>query len=181
MPVGTSRTSRSWRVMSAFEGRADARQVGHVGQVPDSRPRLKPSSRLAGFIKNRVVCVRGQTVGVFDNYPSICDRATEDGSILFREAFRQSGGIFMKVFFAAFLSASFFLTSSAALAVSCTQQGETCKGWASGQGSQATSFAAKCAREVPACISRCKKGSKVFIGVYGGSGGGQQYPIDECR
>lgn len=90
-------------------------------------------------------------------------------------------GYSMNKFFASFLSASFFLTSSAAFAVSCTQQGETCKGWASGQGSQATSYAAKCAREVSACISRCKKGSKVFIGVYGGSGGGQQYPIDECR
>lgn len=87
----------------------------------------------------------------------------------------------MKVFLAAVLSAGFLLTSSAAFAVSCTQQGETCKGWASGQGAQAASYAAKCAREVPACISRCKKGSKVFIGVYGGSGGGQNYPIDECK
>jgi hypothetical protein len=79
------------------------------------------------------------------------------------------------------LSVFVFFSSSAALAVSCTQQGETCKGWASGQGSQAVSYAAKCTREVSACITRCKKGSKVFIGVYSGSGGGQQYPIDECK
>jgi hypothetical protein len=87
----------------------------------------------------------------------------------------------MKKLLLASLSASVLLSSSAALAVSCTQQGEKCKGWATGQGAQAASYAAKCAREVSACISRCKKGSKVFIGVYTGSGGGQQYPIDECR
>ena len=79
------------------------------------------------------------------------------------------------------LGASIFLSSSAAFAVSCTQQGETCKGWASNQGAQAASFAAKCSREVSACINRCKKGTKVFMGVYSGAGGGQQYPIDECK
>ncbi|WP_024577297.1 MULTISPECIES: hypothetical protein [unclassified Afipia] len=86
-----------------------------------------------------------------------------------------------KLFTAAALGASIFLASSSAFAVSCTQQGESCKVWASGQGAQAATYAAKCTREVSACTSRCKKGTKVFIGVYGGSGGGQHYPIDECR
>jgi len=26
-----------------------------------------------------------------------------------------------------------------------------------------------------------KAGNKVFIGVYSGAGGGQSYPIDECK
>lgn len=86
-----------------------------------------------------------------------------------------------KPFTAAALGPSIFLASSSAFAVSCTQQGASCKGWAGGQGAQTATYAAKCTREVSACISRCKKDTKVFIGVYGGSGGGQQYPIDECK
>jgi hypothetical protein len=71
--------------------------------------------------------------------------------------------------------------STSAFANSCTTQGQECKAWAGGQGAQASSFAAKCASEVKACISRCKGGTKVFIGVYSGAGGGQRYPIDECK
>jgi len=87
----------------------------------------------------------------------------------------------MRKLLLASLFASVFFPPSVALAVSCTQQSEKCKVWAGGQGSQAASYAEKCTREISACISRCKKGSKVFIGVYSGPGGGQQYPIDECK
>lgn len=72
-------------------------------------------------------------------------------------------------------------STSNSFAVSCTQQGGTCKTWASGQGADAAKYAAKCSSEVKACIARCKAGNKVFIGVYSGAGGGQNYPIDECK
>ena len=72
-------------------------------------------------------------------------------------------------------------TTSTSFAVSCTQQGGTCKAWASGQGAEAAKYAAKCSSEVKACIVRCKAGNKVFVGVYSGAGGGQNYPIDECK
>jgi hypothetical protein len=68
------------------------------------------------------------------------------------------------------------LTSTSAFAVSCTQQGGECRGWATGQGAQAAMFTAKCNAEVKTCIARCKAG-KVFIGV----SQGLQYPITECK
>jgi hypothetical protein len=71
--------------------------------------------------------------------------------------------------------------ASSSFANSCTTQGQECKSWAQGQGAQAGSYATACAREVSACISRCKGGNKVFVGVYKGAGGGQQYPISECK
>ena len=71
--------------------------------------------------------------------------------------------------------------ATSAFANSCTSQGQECKAWASGQGAQAASYASKCTREVSACINRCKSGTKVFVGVYSGPGGGQRYPIDECK
>jgi hypothetical protein len=82
---------------------------------------------------------------------------------------------------AAALAASVFLVSSSAFAVSCTQQAAKCRGWAAGQGPQAASYAAKCNAEISRCVARCKTGNKVFIGVYEGAGGGQSYPIDECK
>jgi hypothetical protein len=69
------------------------------------------------------------------------------------------------------------LTSTSAFAVSCTQQGGECRGWATGQGAQAAMFTAKCNAEVKTCIARCKAGNKVFIGV----SQGLQYPITECK
>lgn len=88
----------------------------------------------------------------------------------------------MNRFFAiAIFGTTIFLTPSASFAVSCTQQSQSCKTWASGQGAQAASYAAKCTREISACINRCKKGQKYFVGVYSGAGGGQKYPIDECN
>ena len=69
------------------------------------------------------------------------------------------------------------LTSTSAFAVSCTQQGGECRGWATGQGAQAAMFTAKCNAEVKTCINRCKGGNKVFIGV----SQGLAYPISECK
>jgi hypothetical protein len=68
--------------------------------------------------------------------------------------------------------------NTSAFAVSCTQQGGECRSWASGQGAQASMFTARCNAEVKTCISRCKAGNKVFIGV---SSSPQQYPITECK
>ncbi|MBR0717969.1 hypothetical protein [Bradyrhizobium liaoningense] len=68
-----------------------------------------------------------------------------------------------------------------ALANSCTTQAQECKTWASGQGAEAKTYAAACTREISACISRCKGGKKFFVGVFKGAGGGQQYPVDECK
>jgi len=65
--------------------------------------------------------------------------------------------------------------------ISCTTQGQECKAWAQSQGAQASSYSSACAREVSACISRCKGGSNLFIGVFKGAGGGQQYPVSECK
>jgi hypothetical protein len=50
-----------------------------------------------------------------------------------------------------------------------------------GQGAEAASYAAACTREVSACIRRYKGGSKVSLGVYKGAGGGQQYPVSDCK
>jgi len=86
-----------------------------------------------------------------------------------------------KLISATILGTIIFLAPTSGFAISCTQQSQSCKTWASSQGAQAGSYAAKCTREISACISRCKKGQKYFIGVYAGSGGGQQYPIDECN
>lgn len=86
-----------------------------------------------------------------------------------------------KHFSASIVAATIFLAPTASFAVSCTQQSQSCKTWASGQGAQAASYAAKCTREISACINRCKRGQKYFLGVYAGAGGGQQYPIDECN
>ena len=69
------------------------------------------------------------------------------------------------------------LSSTSAFAVSCTQQGGECRGWATGQGAQAAMFEARCNTEVKTCIARCKAGNKVFIGV----SQGLQYPISECK
>jgi hypothetical protein len=74
-----------------------------------------------------------------------------------------------------------FFAVSSAHAVSCTQQAGKCRTWAAGQGAQAASYAAKCNAEISRCVARCKAGNKVFIGVYEGAGGGQSYPIDECK
>ena len=71
--------------------------------------------------------------------------------------------------------------ASSSFANSCTTQGQECKTWARGQGAEAGTYAAACGREVSACINRCKGGTKVFMGVYKGAGGGQQYPITECK
>lgn len=71
--------------------------------------------------------------------------------------------------------------TSSSFAVSCTKQGQACQAWARGQGNEAASYIAACKAEVPACISRCKGGTKVFVGVGRGPGGGQHYPIDECK
>jgi hypothetical protein len=71
--------------------------------------------------------------------------------------------------------------TSTSFAVSCTTQGQTCQAWARGQGNEAAGYIAACKAEVPACISRCKGGTKAFIGVSRGAGGGQHYPIDECK
>ena len=71
--------------------------------------------------------------------------------------------------------------ASSSFANSCTTQGQECKAWARGQGAEAGTYAAACGREVSACINRCKGGTKVFMGVYKGAGGGQQYPITECK
>ncbi|MBR0828865.1 hypothetical protein JQ596_25355 [Bradyrhizobium manausense] len=68
-----------------------------------------------------------------------------------------------------------------ALANSCTTQAQECKIWASSQGAQASTYAAACTREISACINRCKGGKKFFLGVSKGAGGGQQYPVDECK
>lgn len=68
-----------------------------------------------------------------------------------------------------------------ALANSCTAQAQQCKTWASGQGAEAKTYAAACTREISACISRCKGGQKFFVGVSKSAGGGQQYPVDECK
>jgi hypothetical protein len=83
-----------------------------------------------------------------------------------------------KLILAAFLTVA---ATSSASANSCTSQGQACKAWAGGQGAQAASYSAACAREVSACIKRCKGGSKVFIGVSNAAGGGQQYPVSECN
>jgi hypothetical protein len=81
---------------------------------------------------------------------------------------------------AGFALSAFFAVSSAQ-AVSCTQQAGSCRTWAAGQGAQAAKYSAKCNAEIPRCVARCKAGNKVFIGVFEGSGGGQSYPIDECK
>ena len=83
-----------------------------------------------------------------------------------------------QIVLAAFMSA---ITVSSAFANSCTSQGQECKAWARGQGADAASYSAACGREVSACISRCKGGNKVFVGVFKGAGGGQQYPVTECK
>ena len=86
-----------------------------------------------------------------------------------------------RLFAFAIFGSVIFLTPTASFAVSCSQQSLSCKTWASGQGAQAASYAAKCTREISACINRCKKGQKYFLGVFTGPGGGQHYPIDECN
>ena len=70
-----------------------------------------------------------------------------------------------------FMSSAVF---APAFAVSCTEQGNTCKAWAVGQ---YATYKGKCAQEVGACKARCKKGNKVFIGVLVGN----SYPIDTCN
>ncbi|MFO1109609.1 MAG: hypothetical protein U1E61_10535 [Bradyrhizobium sp.] len=79
------------------------------------------------------------------------------------------------------LALAAFLAVAPAHAVSCTQQAASCRSWAAGQGPQAAAYAAKCNAEISRCVARCKGGNKVFIGVYDGPGGGQSYPIDECK
>jgi hypothetical protein len=71
--------------------------------------------------------------------------------------------------------------ASTAFANSCTSQSQECKTWARGQGAEAASYSAACGREVSACISRCKAGNKFFLGVSKGPGGGQQYPVTDCK
>jgi hypothetical protein len=72
-------------------------------------------------------------------------------------------------------------TASSSFANSCSTQGEECKAWAGGQGVQAAKYSAACAREVSACFIRCKRGKRFFVGVFKGTGGGQQYPVTECN
>ena len=76
------------------------------------------------------------------------------------------------------VAASVLGLASSAFAVSCSQQGGQCRGWASGQGAQAANFVALCNTEVKSCIARCKTGEKYFLGV---SSSPQQYPIKDCR
>ena len=86
--------------------------------------------------------------------------------------------------FSSIVATAAFITIAgtvSALANSCTTQAQDCKTWASRQGAEAKSYAAACTREISACISRCKGGTKAFIGVSRGAGGGQHYPIDECK
>ena len=63
-------------------------------------------------------------------------RRTAELLVKFQFAYKTifEGGYIMRKLLLTSLCASVFFSSSAALAVSCTQQGETCKGWASGQG-----------------------------------------------
>lgn len=82
-----------------------------------------------------------------------------------------------KILTALAITASVLASATSALAVSCSQQGQECKGWANGQGAQASMFVAKCNAEIKTCINRCKAGNKVFIGV----SQGLQYPITECK
>lgn len=79
---------------------------------------------------------------------------------------------------AATVASAVLLASTSAFAVSCSQQGAECRGWAAGQGAQAASYSKACSREVGSCIARCKGGNKVFIGV---SSSPQNYPISECK
>jgi hypothetical protein len=66
------------------------------------------------------------------------------------------------------------VTSTAANAKSCTEQGRECAAWAAGPNA---SYKPACAKEVNACKARCKQGQKFFIGVAVGN----QYPIDTCN
>jgi hypothetical protein len=83
-----------------------------------------------------------------------------------------------KLILAAFMTVA---AASSSFANSCTTQGQECKSWARGQGAEAAGYASACTREVSACISRCKGGNKVFIGVSKAAGGGQQYPVSDCK
>jgi hypothetical protein len=67
--------------------------------------------------------------------------------------------------------------STSAFANSCTDQGQECKAWATGQGATAPTYVAKCAAEVNACKARCNAGNKVFIGVSVGNA----YPVTNCK
>jgi hypothetical protein len=66
------------------------------------------------------------------------------------------------------------MTSTFALAKSCTEQGHECTAWAVGQYS---SYKGACSKEVGACKARCKQGQKYFLGVLVGN----LYPIDTCN
>lgn len=83
-----------------------------------------------------------------------------------------------KLLMASTIATSVLFASTSAYAVSCSQQGNECKGWATGQGGQSATYVAACKAEVGRCIARCKQGQKVFIGV---SSSPQQYPITECK
>jgi len=76
------------------------------------------------------------------------------------------------------VTASVLVVATSAFANSCTSQGASCKAWATGQFS---SYKAACQAEIAACKQRCKAGDKRFVGVYSGAGGGQTYPVSECR
>lgn len=81
------------------------------------------------------------------------------------------------------LALSAVVAVSVAQARSCSEQGQGCQSWVRTNvpaASQAT-YIGKCRAEVGRCIARCKGGNKFFVGVYEGAGGGQQYPIDECK
>lgn len=62
----------------------------------------------------------------------------------------------------------------------CLVYGAGCRTWAAGQGAQAASYAAKCNAEIPMCRSLQAGRQGLHRGVEG-AGGGQSYPIDECK
>ena len=112
-----------------------------------------------------------------------CERQTIARIIRRLDASCQNRGVTVNKLIApgAGLALAALFAVSSAHAVSCTQQAAKCRGWAAGQGPQAASYAAKCNAEISRCVARCKGGNKVFIGVYEGAGGGQSYPIDQCK
>jgi hypothetical protein len=79
------------------------------------------------------------------------------------------------------LTAVLAAAASSSFANSCTTQGEECKIWAGSQGVHAAKYSAACAREISACVIRCKRGNRFFVGVFKGPGGGQQYPVADCN
>ncbi len=76
-----------------------------------------------------------------------------------------------KIAFAIVLSIAF---TQPVLARSCSQQAALCADWAR---KNAPTLERACMVEISACVNRCKKGDKRYIGVYQG----KDYPIQECN